>query len=137
MKMSFHSCLIVLTLAITGCGNRDTRQTQTSGPSVAVSYESQPLADVEVSLHATSTGLAIAKAISTSDGRAYFTEVPSPEPAEYFVSLQSLSDGGWILNSKYSATNCGLRLKPLAINEQQKIELPRGAVRPLTPLQRR
>ncbi len=134
MKTSFNACLIASMFSVVGCGPGDTARSEPNGPSVAVSYQSDPLADVEVSLHATSTGPALAKAISASDGRAHFADVPSPEPTQYFVSLQSQSDGGWILDSKFAAAaNSGFRLKPLAGNDQQTIELPRGAVRPLTP----
>lgn len=137
MKNSIKAYLALTALVIAGCGSGDRSRSGSSGPSVAVSYQSDPLPDVEVSLHATPTGPALAKAISASDGRAHFANVPSPEPTEYFVSLQSLGDGGWILDSKFAATNSGVRLKPLANHDQQTIELPRGAVRPLTPNNRR
>ncbi len=132
MRNLIHTSFIASLLAVFGCGSSATTNPEPSGPSVSVSYQSGPLADVEVSLHATSTGPSIAKAVSASDGRANFPDVPSPEPAEYFVSLQSLGDGGWILDQKFAGADNGLRIKPLADNQQQKIKLPRGAVRPLT-----
>ncbi len=138
MKIAFNTSVIVFTLAMIGCGSGDEARTEPGGPSVAVSYQAGPLADVEVCLHATSTGPVLAKAISASDGRARFADLPSPEPTEYFVSLQSLGDGGWILDSKFAAAaNSGFRLKPLAGNDPQNIDLPRGAVRPLAPTNRR
>ncbi|MCO8123087.1 hypothetical protein NHH03_15170 [Stieleria sp. TO1_6] len=134
MKIAFSACLIASIFSVVGCVDGDEVGSAPSGPSVAVSYQSDPLADVEVSLHATLAGPVLAKAISASDGRAHFAEIPSPEPTEYFVALQSQGDGGWMLDSKFAkAAGNNLRLKPFAANDQQKIELPRGAIRPLTP----
>lgn len=70
MKIAFNTSVIVFTLAMIGCGSGDEARTEPGGPSVAVSYQAGPLADVEVCLHATSTGPVLAKAISASDGRA-------------------------------------------------------------------
>ncbi|WP_146405657.1 carboxypeptidase regulatory-like domain-containing protein [Allorhodopirellula heiligendammensis] len=135
MKHSVYLCML-LNVVFAGCGESPT--SVVSGPSVMVTYESQPLADVQVTLHATETGPALAQAVSASDGRAYFQNMPLPEPSEYLVSLQSLGDGGWILDPKYAqAAKSRLRLQPLTDSELQTIELPRGAVSALTPSRRR
>jgi len=127
--------LISSTVTLTGCGGRDSNPAVTDGLGVAVSYRSDPLADVHVRLHGSATGPVLAQAISSTDGIAHFAETPHPQPDEYFVSLCSLGDGGWILDAKYlKPTDSGLKLKPLAEGDVQSIRLPRGAVRPLTPI---
>jgi hypothetical protein len=76
----------------------------------------------------------VAKAVSGIDGQVDFVDLPSPEPDEYFVSLQSLGDGGWILDPQFaSATESGLRLQAIDTNNRQTIDLPSGVVRSLDP----
>lgn len=138
MKFAFKKLLIASTLSVIGCGSGNPSSSDDDGPAVAVMYQSDPLADVHVRLHAEPTGAVIAQAISSADGIARFAETPSPEPSAYFVSLASLGDGGWILDTKYlKPADSGMKLKPLADNDRQRIELPRGAVRPLEPNNRR
>lgn len=135
---TLHLCLSVLcAIAMIGC-HGDGESPAKHGPAVMVSYQSGPLADVQVRLHEFETGPVLAQATSASDGRAAFSTVPDPEPGEYCVSLQSMGDGDWILDAKYGeASKSNVRLAPLADHDQQTIELPPGAVRPLMPERRR
>lgn len=135
---TLHLCLSVLgVIAMTGC-NGDGESSEPHGPAVLVSYQSGPLADVQVRLHESESGRVVAQAVSASDGRAAFLTVPDPEPSEYCVSLQSMGDGGWILDAKYAEpSQSHVRLAPFADQDQQTIELPGGAVRPLMPVKRR
>ncbi|EMI15339.1 signal peptide protein [Rhodopirellula maiorica SM1] len=135
MKTLASVLLIPAILAFSGCGGLDSGPTDSDSAGVAVTYRSDPLADVHVRLHGSATGPVLAAAISSTDGIARFEHMPSPQPDEYFVSLCSLSDGGWILDAKYlKPSDSGLKLKSLATGEVQPIELPRSAVRPLTPI---
>ncbi|TWU20662.1 hypothetical protein Pla52o_45410 [Novipirellula galeiformis] len=134
MKTLVSILLVSSTVTFTGCGGWDSNPTVTDGLGVAVSYRSDPLTDVHVRLHGSATGPILAEAVSSTDGIARFAETPLPQPDEYFVSLSSLGDGGWILDAKYlKPTDSGLKLKSLATDDPQQIKLPRGAVRPLTP----
>lgn len=133
-----HRCFAVpWAIAMIGC-NGDHESPAPHAPAVLLSYQSGPLADVQVRLHESESGPVLAQAVSASDGRASFHIVPDPEPSAYFVSMQSIGDGGWILDAKYGeASKSHVRLAPLAAHDQQTIELPRGAVRPLMPTRRR
>lgn len=136
MKTLYLCLTITCAIAMNGC-NGDGESPATHGPAVMVSYQSGPLADVQVRLHEFESGPVLAQAVSASDGRAAFRTVPDPEPSEYCVSLQSIGDGGWILDAKYGeASKSHVRLAPLADHDEQTIELPRGAVRPLMPVRR-
>jgi len=138
VKLIVSVSLLASAIVIAGCGGTDSGAIPSTGPSVAVIYESNPLADVQVRLHAGPTGPVITQSISAADGTARFSGVPSPEPDEYFVSLESLSDGGWMLDAKYSqAADSGMTLKPLVTNDGQRIEIPSGAVRSLNINNRR
>ncbi|MGB7328846.1 MAG: hypothetical protein WBD31_28465 [Rubripirellula sp.] len=132
MKKFFVCIFVALAFLNVGCGDAGPDNDPSSGQGVAVIYESDLLADVQVRLHASPTGPIIAQAISASDGVARFTETPSPEPDQYFVSLASVSDGGWMLDAKFLGADNGIQLNPLATHAGQRIELPRGAVRLLT-----
>ncbi|WP_372716673.1 hypothetical protein [Novipirellula sp.] len=138
MKTLASTLLIPSLLTLSGCGSLQPGPTETDGVCVAVTYGSDRLADVHVRLHGSATGPVLAQAISSTDGIARFDPMPSPQPDEYFVSLCSLSDGGWILDAKYLKPDVsGLKLKPLAEGDVHSIRLPRGAVRSLTPINHR
>lgn len=119
--------------ALVGCGEADFAPPPDDSPAVKVMFQSSPLADVHVRLHASPDGPAIVQAITGADGRALFGDVPSPEPDQYHVSLESISDGGWMLDPKVIApTLDSLRLGPLSQNQTQAIDLPPRAVRSLS-----
>lgn len=121
---------------VAGCGDDAALPTPT-GPAVLVQYQSEPLADVHVRLLASTGGPVLSQAITQSDGQARFIDLPSPEPEVYFVSIESVGDGGWMLNRKVTdRTTASLRLKPLAENPLQSIDLPLGSVQPLHPTKR-
>ena len=125
-----------LSAALVGCGGSG--GDSANGPGIAVIYESDPLADVQVRLHDGPDGPVLTQAVSATDGVARFADVPSPEPDRYHVSLASIGDGGWILDPQYlKPADSGLTLHPLATAAIQQIKLPSGAVRPLLTTNRR
>lgn len=124
---------VVLIVTFYGCTGGDSNSPRT-GPSVSVVYQSNPIADVQIRLHDATTGSVVAQALTSSDGQAYFSKLPYPEPTEYAVSLDSVGDGGWTIDEQYTnAKDSGLRLAPLASNEQQQIDLPEDALQSLGP----
>lgn len=126
------SCLCV----VVGCGD-DAASPISTGPVVLVQYQSEPLADVHVRLLSSASGPVLTQAITQRNGQAIFVDLPSPEPEAYFVSLESVGDGGWILNPKITDRAIApLRLKPLTDNPLQSIQLPPGSVQPLHPSKR-
>lgn len=125
------SSLCVLVGCMIGCGD-EVASPMPSGPAVLIRYQSEPLADVHVRLLASDGGPVLCHAITQSDGQATFVDLPSPEPEVYFVVLESVGDGGWMLNRQVlDRATKSLRLKPLAENPSQSIDLPRGSVQSL------
>lgn len=103
-------------------------------PKITVSYAGNPLADVHVRLHDSPGGPVIAQAVSDDAGHATFDELPVPEPAHYFVSMESVGDGGWILDAKMlQRENAARQWPPFATTPIQRIELPPGSVKTLSP----
>lgn len=99
---------------------------------VTVLYDGKPLADVSVRLHDRIDGPPLTQAITQDNGEARLPNIPSPEPAEYFVSLESFSDGGWILDPRATQrSGNALKLKSFAERLHQEIELPANSVKPL------
>ncbi|EKK00091.1 hypothetical protein RBSH_04613 [Rhodopirellula baltica SH28] len=95
-------------------------------------YDGKPLANVQVLLKQTADGTPLARAITNERGLAFVAELPSPEPEDYVVAMESISDGGWMLNpSVMKKFSDSLRLKPFSESPQQTIELPRRAVQSL------
>jgi len=124
---------ILAAVVMTGCSENRQPVAASSGHHVVVMYQADPLADVHVRLYATPDGPVLAEAISAMNGHVHFDRLPSPQPAEYFVSLESISDGGWMLDSKFGkAATSALRLKSLDEKTSQQLTLPRGAVRPFS-----
>ncbi|EMI58539.1 hypothetical protein [Rhodopirellula sallentina] len=122
--------------AIVTFGCEAASHTESANPtaSVQVVYESEPLANVQIMLKQTADGPALTHAISDRLGVARFKEMPEPEPAEYVIAMESLSDGGWILDRKVVGKFCdSLRLKPFSQSPNQIIELPKRAVQLLSP----
>ena len=138
MYRNWLPAIVVLFIAATGCGDDGTAVSLADLPRVTVIYESHPLADVHVRLRASTTGPELAHAITSTDGHAHFPSLPSPEPDQYFISLESSGDGGWILDPKFTdAGKNGLTLRQFSDVSQKQIELPRNAVRSLEPGGRR
>ncbi|MCM2373219.1 hypothetical protein [Aporhodopirellula aestuarii] len=122
------------TIALLGCDAQSQTETGAEEASVKVVYQSNPLANVLIVLKQPADGKPLAHAISARSGRASFQSLPNPEPEQYVVSMESNSDGGWILDSNIMAKFCdSLRLKPFSQVPNQLIELPNRAVRSLSP----
>ena len=116
-----------------GCGSTSVVD-ETRSPIVMVDYDGHPLADVHVRLHDSSGGSIVAQAITRDDGQAVFSDLPSPEPAKYFVSLESVGDGGWILDTHLiERHHDALELSPFMDLRIQRIVLPPRSVQSLTP----
>jgi hypothetical protein len=125
--------LFALTFVV-GCGSDAASPTRTDAPAVAVMFQGDPLAGVQVTLSDGSTESPLATAVTGDDGKAYFTELPSPEPEQYRVSLESLGTGGWMLDPKVVEPFCETHLlDPLRRASPQQLVLPPRAVRPLDP----
>lgn len=126
----------LLAVLLAGCGGSSTgpqASTIAEGtPVVQVLYEGKPLANVQVLLKPSKDAAVLTRGVSNRNGNAALADLPSPEPETYHVALESISDGGWILNSKVVSKFCdSLRLKPFEQQTQQVIELPARAVQPL------
>ncbi|MEO1616903.1 MAG: hypothetical protein AAFV88_13690 [Planctomycetota bacterium] len=132
------ACVFVASIALCGCSDSTPGSNHPDGPLVRVMYQGKPLGDVQVMLHASKGSPVIAQSISRQDGNAYFTEVPSPEPPEYYVTVESVGDGGWMLDPKAcQQLSKSISLQSLESSPQQQLEIPNGAVRPLMNSKRR
>ncbi len=134
----FGSCVLFCSCVVAiGCGQSGSQMHVDGAPTVRVMYQGKPLGDIQVRLHANHGGPVLAQAISQQNGNAYFPDVPSPEPDKYFVTLESLGDGGWMLDAAAceSLTETS-QLNALQSSPSQRIEIPNGAVAPL-PIPRR
>lgn len=130
-------CLIGL-IVLLGCQTRSTTPDDSASPSILIVYEGDPLANVHVRLRESEHSPVLAQAISDIDGVATFTELPSPEPSAYCVSMESVSDGGWILDAKVvEKFTRPIRLNPFAVNSRHTIEIPKRSVISLNATPRR
>lgn len=121
-----------------GCGKSHSQADLSGAPYVSITHQGKPLPDVQVRLHEHAGGPVIVQSISRRDGNAYFTDVPAPEPAKYFVTVESISDGGWMLDSKAcEELSKSVSLEPLESASSQQIEIPKHAVKILTSPKRR
>lgn len=125
---------LVYVFAVVLCMSAGCERESQDEPSVSVTilYEGMPLANVNVRLHDGLDGPMLAQSITRDDGRALIANVPSPEPDQYFVSLESISDGGWILDSRaIQRSGSVFKLMPFREKPQQEIELPPRSIKPL------
>ncbi|MGI9469594.1 MAG: hypothetical protein ACR2OA_20900 [Rubripirellula sp.] len=114
---------------VCGCSETNSLVDTSKSPFVQVMYQGEPLGDVQVRLHETQGGPVIAQSVSRQDGNAYFSQVPSPEPAKYYVTVESLSDGSWGLNPQAcQKLSESISLKALESSPAQRIDIPDGAV---------
>lgn len=129
--------LAIAGATILGCGEQNMQPDVEGAPSVLVQYEGDPLSGVQVSLYEpsgskTAGQTPLAQAITANDGKAYFVNVPSPEPTQYRIELQSLGNAGWMLDPKVIDRFCKTQtLGPLNQNPAQQLSLPARSVRPL------
>ncbi|XZE54850.1 hypothetical protein SH139x_000830 [Planctomycetaceae bacterium SH139] len=138
--------ICVLTAAViwmtfsAGCSEGGDRSTA-SGLTVVVQYKQQPIADVHVMLHAQAGGPVVLEGWTKIDGTAEL-RVPaessfSPDPAaieslEFLVATDSISDGGWSIQAKYTdPARSGLTVSFEVGQTQATLELPANAVKPL------
>lgn len=124
--------ILGLTL-LAGCINSERTAGSDSPAGIAVTYQDSPVAGLEIWLLDSPNGRVVSRSITLSDGIARF-DPPSQEPEEYFVSLESLGDGGWVLQPRVVAPFIEqTTLKPFAVKPVQSIELPASAIRILSP----
>lgn len=132
------SCALCIALCSSGCSESNSRADLIGKPFVNVTYQGKPLSDVQINLHDGQGGAVLAQSISGQDGNAYFTEVPSPEPPRYSVTVESIGDGGWMLNPEACQELSKITfLAPLESTQEQRIEIPAGAVQTLASRKRR
>ena len=124
--------MLCAAVVLVGCDDSSTTSPSESDTYVKVVYDGKPLANVQVLLKQTADGAPLARAITNERGFAYVSELPSPEPQDYIVAMESISDGGWMLNpSVMKKLGDSLHLKPFSESPHQTIELPRRAVQSL------
>jgi len=122
---------------LSGCRDSSSRDIS-DAPFVQVMYEGQPLGDVQVRLHQVRGGPVIAQAVSGQDGNAYFWQIPSPEPSNYYVTVESLSDGSWSLTPEAcQKISENISLKALESSPSQQLGIPDGAVIAISSPKRR
>lgn len=135
---------LTMIMAIVGCTQGAGVTTSAVGPRVKVIYEGSPLADVQVSVYVDRTAAKpILQGITNAEGIAVLLPIddgtspgtsPGTTGAETSlpVTLQSLGDGGWMLDAKLAELARGqltLRISPS--DPPPMIEIPRGGVKPL------
>lgn len=131
---------LTMVMAIVGCTQGAGVTTSVVGPRVKVIYEGSPLADVQVSVYVDRTAAKpILQGITNAEGIAVLLPIddgtsPGTTGAETSlpVTLQSLGDGGWMLDAKLAELARGqltLRISPS--DPPPMIEIPRGGVKPL------
>lgn len=131
-------CGLFACALVSGCSETNSRVDISGLPFIQVMYQGEPIGDVQVRLHQIQGGPVIAQSVSRLDGYAYFSQVPSPEPSRYFVSLDSISDGSWMLDSEAcQKLSQQIALNPLESSPGQRIEIPDGAVHPISSIKRR
>lgn len=136
----FIVALLFPSLFLAGCsGNGDT--SVSSGYSVRIQFQQQPLADVHVMLYEQAGGPLVLEGWTTVDGTADL-KIPdgssfSPKsstgaPLEFAAGVHSASDGGWILQPKYADAEQGKLSVTFAVGEHSALlELPKDAVKTL------
>ncbi|QDV66438.1 hypothetical protein Poly24_01240 [Rosistilla carotiformis] len=126
--------ILVSLLAIVGCSDSSSESSNQS-PTILLRYKGDPLANVRVQLHDSESGPVVAAAISDPTGQARFKQVSPSGGPQYFVSVESISDGGWILDPKLGdPATSGLSIPTFDSTSQQphELDLPPSAVRLLT-----
>ena len=126
--------ILVSLLAIVGCSDSSSESANQS-PTILLRYKGDPLANVRVQLHDSESGPVVAAAISDQAGQARFKQLSPPGGPQHFVSVESISDGGWILDPKLGKpATSGLSIPSFDSTSQQphELDLPPSAVRLLT-----
>lgn len=129
-------CLLATLVPVLGC--RDVAAPETAVGKVQVVYDGEPVVDVQVRLHAIEGGPVVAQAVTDGQGMAPFMECPSPEPDAYFVSLESVSDGSWMLDPDVvQRAAAAWKLQPFATQPEQTLKLPPRSIQVLEIAHRR
>jgi len=135
---TMRTAMLLIVVGLVGCGSEVGSTEAADGPTVAVMFQDDPLAGVQVSLYGPTGEAALARAVTRDDGKAYFTDLPSPQPTQYRIELQSLGDGGWMLDPSVVESFCDSQvIKPFHASPSQELALPNRAVRSLHPNRRR
>ena len=138
MLIDMHRLFAASMVVMIGCSDVAISPDVSNAPSIQVLFDRQPLSDVQIQLRQSVDGEVLAQAITGLDGKARFAELPSSEPAQYVVTTESFSDGGWMLDPKFSKPQTSpLKALPLAAHPDQRIDLPPASVRMLDPNRRR
>jgi len=132
MRLKNGSPWLLVFLWATGCGGQTTLQ-PASGPGIRFLCEGAPVASLHVRLHASPDETFLVQGITTDDGIVRFNKLPQPPPELWYVALESVGDGGWMLDARY-ATPGTSDLTVTALDEAQPptIELPKEAMRSLS-----
>jgi hypothetical protein len=124
--------LVLAVLLMTGCGGPTTLQ-PAAGPGVRFTCEGSPVANLLVRLHASPEGPCLGQGITADDGVVRFSELPQPLPERWYVALESVGDGGWMLDARYATPSAnGLTLERLEEEQPATLELPAKAIRSLS-----
>lgn len=123
---------VLAALELAGCGTSTTLQ-PTTGPGVRFLCEGIPVANLHVRLHASPDEPFLLQGVTADDGIVRFGQLPEPVPDRWYVAVESLGDGGWMLDPRY-ATPGGNGLTVDRLDEQQPatLELPKRAMRVLS-----
>lgn len=123
---------LVPCLWATACGRPATLQPAT-GVGVRFLCEGAPVANLLVRLHPSPDEPFVAQGITADDGIARFSKLPNPLPERWYVALESVGDGGWMLDPRYATPSPeGLTVDSLHEQDPPTIELPRQSIRLLS-----
>lgn len=124
--------VVLAALGLAGCGAPTTLQ-PTAGPGVRFTCEGSPVANLHVRLHASPNEPFLLQGITAVDGLVRFGELPQPLPERWYVAVESLGDGGWMLDPRYaSPSENGLTVERLDEQQPATLELPKRAMRILS-----
>ncbi len=140
MRLCILTAAVICTTLSAGCSEGGDRSTA-SGLTVVVQYKQQPIADVHVMLHEQVGGPLVLEGWTSMDGTAelrvpsdsdFSPDAAANEPTEFVVATDSISDGGWNIQAKYTElARSGLKVTFEAGQTQATLELPADAVKPL------
>lgn len=123
---------VLAALELSGCGTPTTLQ-PTTGPGVRFLCEGSPVANLHVRLHASPDEPFLLQGVTADDGIVRFGELPEPVPDRWYVAVESLGDGGWMLDPRYATPDAnGLTVDRLDEQQPATLELPKRAMRVLS-----
>jgi len=132
MRLMNRSPWLLVFLWAAGCGGQTTLQ-PASGPGIRFLCEGAPVANLHVRLHISPDEPFLAQGITTDDGIVRFNKLPQPPPELWYVALESVGDGGWMLDPQYATPGkSGLTVTTLDEAQPPTVELPKVAMRSLS-----